>query len=622
MCSSDLSAMKGFYKQQVAADLEARAALLHTKVVELVAAGELSQLQDYCREAGAAAATRLTVIAPDGRVLADSVEQPAQMENHAGRPEVAAALAGETASAVRLSRSTGDETLYRAIPLRRDETVIGVLRTALPLTAVQQALHEINRQIVIGGLLIALIVVLVAWLVARRLSRPLEEMRAGADRFAAGHFERSIREEGAEELAGLARAMNRMAAQLATRLYTIEYQRSQLQAVVGSMVEGVITVDGSARLLELNRAASQLLDIEPRQVRGKSIEVAIRNSGLKKLIRRTLTADAPVEGEFALLDLQGRERFCTARGNRLQRGAEHSPEARAAGRGATRGASRPFYTDSLNGQSEMMPTGEASDQGTPGAVLVISDLTRIRRLENLRRDFVANVSHELKTPITSIEGFAETLLDGALDEPEQARRFTTIILQQSRRLHAIIEDLLALSRIEQEGKRRATELAELPVLETLQVAARTCADRAAAREITLEVDASPTLRAWINPALLEQALVNLIDNAIKYGHAGRPIKISGQPAGDEILLSVSDQGPGIPSEALPRLFERFYRVDKARSTSLGGTGLGLSIVKHIAQAHGGRVGVHSVLNRGSTFTLYLPGNSPDSRPHNQTLTKS
>lgn len=568
------SAVKSFYLQQVEADLEARGALLQAKVAELVTAGREAGLQDYCLEAGAASATRLTVIAPDGRVLADSAEPPAAMENHAGRFEVAAALAGERASAVRLSRSTGEDTMYRALPLVREGTVIGVLRTALPLTAIDRALAEILRRLAAGGLLIALAVALVAWLVARRLSRPLEEMRAGADRFADGSFEGKISEEGAEELAGLARAMNRMAAQLALRLHTIECQRTQLQAVVGSMVEGVITVDGGGRLLDLNRAASELLDLRLEQVRGRSIEVAIRNSGLNKLIRRTLAVTEPVEGEFTLLDGRGQERFCTARGNRLQ----------------------------------------LEEAVTPGAVLVISDLTRLRRLENLRRDFVANVSHELKTPITSIEGFAETLLDGALAEPEQARRFATIILEQARRLHAIVEDLLSLSRIEQEGRRREVPLQNLPLLETLRAAVAVCAERAAVKKMPLTVEGPEALRAWINPALLEQALVNLIDNAIKYGKAGGEITVSAATAAGEILIGVRDRGPGIPPEALSRIFERFYRVDKARSTSLGGTGLGLAIVKHIAQVHHGRIEVSSRPEEGTIFTIHLPATPPPPGP--------
>ena len=576
------SAARDFYVQQVEADLAARAHLLQAKVLDLLppelpaaedAAGWPGLLQEYCRQAGSASATRITVVAPDGRVWADSEQEPALMENHGRRPEIVAALAGARGRDVRFSSSVLYDTMYVALPVLRDEQVAAVLRTALPLTAIDRALAEITRRIALIGLLIALAVAVVAWFSARRLSRPLEIMRAGAESFAAGNLAQKIEEQGVEELAALARTMNRMAEQLAGRLQTIDCQRGQLEAVVGSMAEGVLTVDGRERLLDINRAAAELLDLQPRQVKGKGIDQVIRNSALKKMIRRTLNSDRPVEGEFTLVDGRSREHFCMARGSRLT----------LAGNGSGR---------------------------EPGAVLVISDLTRLRRLENLRRDFVANVSHELKTPITSIEGFAETLLEGALEQPEDARRFVAIIHKQSRRLSAIVEDLLTLSRIEQEGKRQAVPLQELPVLETLRAAARLCAAAAAEKEMELTVAGPEELRAWINPALLEQALVNLIDNAVKYSPPGRPVSIAAAARGDEVLLTVSDRGAGIPPESLPRIFERFYRVDKARSASLGGTGLGLAIVKHIVQAHGGRIEVSSTPGQGSVFTIYLPAREP------------
>ncbi|MFH7320845.1 ATP-binding protein [Desulfurivibrio sp. D14AmB] len=560
------SSVRGFYLQQVELDLEARAVLLHGKVAELVRAAQLESLQSYCREAGRASGTRLTVVAPSGLVLADSEQEPAAMENHGGRPEIIAALAGRSGGDRRFSSSVQYDTMYVAIPLMQEGQVVGVLRTAIALTAVNEALAEILRQIALSGLLIALLVIMLAWLVARHLSRPLEEMKAGAERFAAGELSGGITEDGPEEVVALARAMNRMAGQLDRRLRTIERQRGQLQTVFCSMVDGVITVDGPERVVEINQAAADLLGVQPERTKGKNIEVAIRNSALKQLIRQTLTGGEPVESDLTLLGPQGREHFCRVQGNRL---------------------------------------ADLDDRGH-GAVVVISDLTRLRRLESLRRDFVANVSHELKTPITSIEGFAETLLDGALEEPEGARRFTGIILQQSRRLHAIVEDLLTLSRIEQEDRRREIPLQELPLLETLQAAVQVCRERAAAREMALALHGPEKLRAWINPALLEQALVNLIDNAIKYSPPGRPITIEARSGEGEIMIMVRDRGPGIPAAALPRLFERFYRVDKARSTRMGGTGLGLAIVKHIVQAHRGRVEVSSEPGQGTVFTIYLP----------------
>lgn len=575
------SSVRGFYLQQVEEDLAARVQLLQGEVRELLpepfrvesGAGsesrfqrQVAALQAFCLEAGRAASTRITVVAPDGLVLADSEQTPAKMENHGARPEIVAALAGHQGRDTRFSNSVYYDTMYVAIPLFEGKEVMGVLRAAIPLTAVDQALGEIYRRIALIALLVAVLAALATWLFARRISHPLEEMRQGAERFASGRFDRKIGEEGAEELTALARAMNRMAGQLDQRLQTIAAQHNQLQTVFCSMLDGVITVGSDERVLEINQAAAILLGVRPDRIKDRNIRVAIPNSGLQALIREALTAYEHVEGEFTLLDERGRERFCRVHGVRLP---------------------------------------ELQDEES-GAVVVISDITKLRRLESLRRDFVANVSHELKTPITSIEGFAETLLDGALEEPEEARRFTGIILQQSRRLHAIVEDLLTLSHIEQEGRRQAIPLQELPLAETIRAALLVCAQRAEARGMPLELKGPENLKAWLNPALLEQALINLIDNAVKYAPEGTQVTITTEEAGGEIRIMVSDRGPGIPPSAIPRLFERFYRVDKARSSRMGGTGLGLAIVKHIIQAHHGRVSVQSREGRGSTFTLHLP----------------
>jgi two-component system phosphate regulon sensor histidine kinase PhoR len=240
-----------------------------------------------------------------------------------------------------------------------------------------------------------------------------------------------------------------------------------------------------------------------------------------------------------------------------------------------------------------------------GAIAVLNDVTRLKALEEMRREFVANVSHEIKTPVTSIKGFAETLLDGALGEPEEAERFSRIIVGQADRLNSIVEDLLALSSVEQSG-HGAIDLQEASVTDVLQVAAEVCQTKALEKDITIELLAPEESYAAISPPLLEQAVVNLVDNAIKYSPPGGTVTVSQTTADDEVIVAVEDRGCGISREHLPHLFERFYRVDKARSRELGGTGLGLAIVKHIAQAHGGHVSVESSVGSGSTFSIHLP----------------
>ncbi|MFH2122127.1 MAG: ATP-binding protein [Pseudomonadota bacterium] len=561
------SSIRSFQLQETAANLEAQAHLVAGPVTVYLGHDDLTGLEAFCREAGKKSTTRLTVIGPDGKVLADSDEDPLRMENHNDRPEIMAAISGKIVPSLRFSQTLQENLMYVAIALQKEGKRIGVLRTAIPVTAMERALAVIYRKIVWGCLGVAGVAALVAWVIARRISQPLERMRTGAERFARGDFGARIREEGAEELASLARALNEMATQLDIRIQTIVRQHSQLQAVFASMVEGVITVDTEERIIDVNQSGAQLLNVDPEKVKGKSILLAVRNTHLQNFVKNSLACASPLEGEFSSrMSADGQEKYFYAHGTRLQ-----------------------------------------DRQGNiAGALIVLNDVTRLRRLESIRRDFVANVSHELKTPITSIEGFAETLLDGALDEPEDARRFVAIIGKQATRLHAIVEDLLALSRVEQEAKREEIVLQELPVGEILQSAIQTCSPRADEEDMTISLECGPTISARINAALLEQAVVNLLDNAIKYSGKGSRIRVEAEQQQDEVLIRVSDNGVGIASQDLSRIFERFYRVDKARSAKLGGTGLGLSIVKHIVTAHHGLITAESRPGQGSVFTIHLP----------------
>ncbi len=558
--------LRAFQLAQTGAGLEARARLAQETVLALLVRNDLPGLRAFCTTAGKNSATRLTVTGADGGVLADSDEDPGRMENHGDRPEIIAALAGRPVPSLRFSHTLQEKMMYVAIPLVHEAKTRGVLRTAIPVTFIDSALREIFLKIVWGCLIVALIVALVAWFISQRISRPLEEMRLGAERFANGAFTTKLREEGAEEVASLARAMNAMADQLDGRIKTIARQHSQLQAVFSSMVEGVITVDTEERILDINQAGARLLNIAPEKLRGKNALVAVRNSALQRFVSQALASVKPIEGEIDLTDREGQEKYFYAHGTRFQ---------------------------------------DASDM-TSGAIIVINDVTNLRRLENMRRDFVANVSHELKTPITSIEGFAETLLDGALDTPEDARRFVEIIAKQSKRLHAIIDDLLALSRLEQDQEQTELVLREEKIINPLRRAIETCGLKAAEKKISIEMEAAEDLTASLNSPLLEQAVTNLIVNAIKYSEEGGRVLVRGkQRDGEKIAIEVQDFGAGVAAQHLPRLFERFYRSDAARNRKLGGTGLGLAIVKHIVQAHGGEVGVHSEVGKGATFTILL-----------------
>ena len=557
-------AIEDFFLGQTAADLEARARLMAPQVAVDLEAGDFVSLDRLCKELGAAADARFTVVLPSGAVVGDSVEDPSRMENHAGRIEIAAALAGGVSHSTRYSRTLQQDMMYVAVPVASEARIVATVRAARALTAIDSALKTLYRQVPIGGLVALVLAALVSFWVSRRISRPLEAMRHGAVDFAQGRFDHKLTAAGSMEVCALARAMNLMAEQLDDRIRTIMEQRNEQQAVLASMVEGVLALDMEERVLHFNRAAAQFLGVNPSQVQGQRITELARKADLQRFISRTLDGPDPVEGEIVLQDPE--VRYLQAHGTLLRDA----------------------------GQREI------------GVLIVLHDVTRLRRLENIRRDFVANVSHELKTPITAIKASVETLMDGATVSPADSREFLAIIAKQADRLNAIIDDLLALSRIEQNDDVSGMELEMQDLEPAIRAAVQSCEVAAADKEISLQVECGNGLQARINAPLMEQALINLVGNAIKYSERHSSVQVEAELQDDIVKIRVRDRGCGIAPEHLPRLFERFYRVDKARSRSLGGTGLGLAIVKHIVQAHGGTVTVSSEPGAGSVFTVLLP----------------
>jgi len=358
-----------------------------------------------------------------------------------------------------------------------------------------------------------------------------------------------------------------MAVELRGHIDTVMRQRNEIEAVLSSMVEGVIAVDMEEQVISMNDAAAKMFGLNSSEAQGRSIQEVVRNTALQQFVKNALSSQETVEKEIVL----------SSDGDRF-----------------------------LNGHGTSLCDVEGKQIG---ALIVLNDVTRLLRLEKIRREFVANVSHEIKTPITAIKGFVETLRDGAVENHEDAERFLEIIGKHVDRLEAIIEDLLSLSRIEQEAGREEVVLDEGRLKDVLETAIQVCEAGAMAKKIEIELSCAGKIVANLDPQLLEQAVVNLIDNAIKYSNDGGTVRVEASQRENETLISVRDQGCGIEKQHLPRLFERFYRVDKARSRQMGGTGLGLAIVKHIAQAHGGRVTVESIPGKGSIFTIHLPKTS-------------
>ena len=560
-------AMRHFFLEQTATDLKTRAALLDKQIRMLLSPLRGETIDAICKEAGRLSATRITVILPDGTVIGDSRETPRLMDNHANRPEIATALAGQTGSSLRFSKTLMQEMLYVAVPIKDRQDIVAVLRTSLPANAVETEIRSIQLKIALGGCIIALLAAGISWAISRRISRPIEQMKKGAEQFAGGDLRHRLTSPGTEEMAGLADAMNQMAAQLESRIETIISQRNQLETVLASMLEGVIAVDSEERIVSINRSAAQLFENEPANCQGKSIEEVIRSPAMQQFIRRSLSSKSPSEEDITVF--QNEERVIDVIGSPLLDVNQHQI----------------------------------------GALVVFHDVTQLRRLENMRRDFVANVSHEIKTPLTAIKGFVETLLQGKVDKAEENQRFLGIVQKHVDRLNSIIEDLLALSRIEQEDGRKEIDFLQVKIEDTFKAAIQLCRPKAEEKKIRIDLDCEKDATAIFDPTLIEQAVVNLLDNALKYSEPQSTVLLKSHRQNSELVISVQDHGIGIAQKHLPRLFERFYRVDKARSRNMGGTGLGLAIVKHIAQAHDGYVEVESELGEGSRFSIHLPQNN-------------
>ncbi len=503
---------------------------------------------------------RITVIALDGTVVGDSersLEQLAAMDNHLARPEVAAALARGDGSAIRRSDTTGLETAYAARLVRGPDHRAAIVRLGQPLAALGAVRSQLTGVLLISALAAGAIVLLLSWWLTRQLFRPLSDLIAAAHRMGEGDYRSKIEVPESNELATLGRALERIAARAERQIAAIAAERDHLSATVASMNEGVLVTDRQGRPRLVNPAFLELFGLAGSVETATVLDLA-RQPRLDDLIREALDSGRGAERELERLEPVPRTLALIA-----------SPLA-------------------------------AGD----GVVVVARDITESERLARMHKDFVANVSHELKTPLAAIRGYAETLVDGALDERATALRFSERILEQCHRLGDLLEDLLTLSRLEGAEPFRAVEPVDLR--EIAGEAAELLAAHAAARQVTVTVEPGPSPAVDGDADGLLRLLSNLLDNAIKYNRPGGRVRVRLALEDELARLEVEDDGIGIGASHLPRIFERFYRVDKGRAREEGGTGLGLAIVKHVAQAHGGRVEVESEPGVGTTFRVQLP----------------
>jgi two-component system, OmpR family, phosphate regulon sensor histidine kinase PhoR len=523
-----------------------------------------AELQAWAHRASARAQARITVISPTGVVLADSQHDPETMENHAQRPEIVAAYRGQIGKSIRRSAALGLDMCYLAVPLTYRGQPQFVLRLALPLEDLHAAVAPVRRRILAASLLVFVTALLLAYLFSRSFTRRITRLKEFAEGLPEARSWESPFPPGDDELVLLANAFKRTGARLRDAVDRLSLESAQREAILASMVEGVLAVDGDLRITFCNASFLRLIGPgtdDRRQIpEGVPVIEVIRDPALTDLLSRVLAQGGSLKQRLRL---------------------------------------------PTEGHWFEVQVSRLAAPSRGGAIAILHDVTDLERLERVRKDFVANVSHELRTPLTAIRGCAETLLEGALEDKENNRRFLEIIRAQAVRLDNIASDLLVLSELESGKPAAAPE--RVSVAAAIEVALRAVESEARDREVRLVRGNLEEVEVLGHRTRLEQGLVNLLDNAVKFNRPGGEVRVEATFSTDgRVRIGISDTGIGIPSQDLSRIFERFYRVDKARSREVGGTGLGLSIVKHIVERMDGTISVESRLGEGSTFAIHLP----------------
>jgi two-component system, OmpR family, phosphate regulon sensor histidine kinase PhoR len=549
---------------EIERSLDVRASLLRDTALESFSLTANLEVQNRVRTLGNKTNTRFTIINYDGKVLADSEEDPGTMDNHVNRPEVLAAQSHGFGMATRLSKTIDTKMMYLALSIKKEGKLLGYVRTSLPLSVIDNRLSRIHNIVLFGMGVSIFVALLLGFLVARGFAKPLTAMTAVAESISDGNYDQRVSINRKDEIGSLANSLNKMARSSQERMETIALDKNKLLAILAGMVEGVVAVDTNETIIHLNEAAGRILGIAPQDNIKQRIWEVTQSQELCQVFSEVLSKEIEIRRKLRIV------------------------------------------TDSKDQIAEVhaSPFHDASG-GLVGVVAVLYDVSELERLETIRRDFVSNVSHELKTPITAIRGLVETVIDDEEMSPEQQKSFLIKTMGQTIRLSTIVTDLLALSRLESIGIELNREPIDLR--DVVQASIQTLLPVSEDKSIQIETQV-PDIPVEVlgDREALFQSVTNLLDNAIKYNSTNGTAKVILRKKSGSALIEIKDTGIGIEPIEQHRIFERFYRVDKARSRQLGGTGLGLSIVKHTILVHGGQLSVESIPGSGSTFHISIP----------------
>lgn len=559
---SALQTSQKYYTNRLNHELSVHGKLLTDLLIkEFTAIGEIN-FQSFSERYGDNINARLTIIDQYGKVLGDSETSPKTMESHMNRPEIIQALKNEVGFSKRYSETLGVYLIYIAYPIKTNDFK-GVLRLSVPLVDIQEMNRTIIDYSMIGILLGVTIAIIVAFIFSKKFSQPIRQLARAAEEIAKGNYNKKVYVDGDEEIEKLAATFNYMTKELKYSIFQLKHQNTQLEAIMNSMINGIIAVDSTLHIMLMNPIAYKIFSIKDNDVYGKLFYEIIRNQKILEALETSIKSQQSIVEE---LELEEQTKILR------------------------------IYTNpiALTEQEEQII----------GTLLVIQDITQIRKLEQMRSDFVSSVSHELKTPLTSIRGFVDTLRNGAMEDIKTAEQFLEIIDIESERLYSLIHDILSLSEIE--SKETDTNMSLQDISKIVNEVFEILNPEAEGKGICLEKCIQNNLPfVYCNRDRMKQILINLIDNGIKYTEKGT-VKLTCSIEDEMLKIIVEDTGIGIPKEHIPRLFERFYRVDKGRSRKMGGTGLGLSIVKHIVKLYNGEIDVKSQIGKGTTFTVALP----------------